>query len=110
MQGTSQEYLLRRIKTVKPELLDEIGKDKRFKSVRAAAIEAGVVKRSFSIQIREDSTPQQIADRLAKKLTPEQLSELATALASLAQKLLDHNQQLAVALAEAIIDQTQETL
>ncbi|MGA1560815.1 MAG: helix-turn-helix domain-containing protein [bacterium] len=110
VQGTSQEYLLRRIKTVKPELLDEIGKDKRFKSVRAAAIEASVVKRSFSIQIREDSTPQQIADRLAKKLTPEQLSELATALASLAQKLLDHNQQLAVALAEAIIDQTQETL
>jgi hypothetical protein len=33
-----------------------------------------------------------------------------TDLDALAQKLLDHNQQLAVALAEAIIDQTQETL
>lgn len=39
--GTSADYLFSRLKRDAPGMLDEIGKGKRFKSVRAAAVEAG---------------------------------------------------------------------
>ena len=42
--GTSQSYLLQRLARDQPELLDQIGPDKEFRSVRAAAIEAGIIK------------------------------------------------------------------
>lgn len=50
--GTSRDYLLRRIARDRPELLDDIGKSKRFKSARAAAIEAGIIKDIPSIQLK----------------------------------------------------------
>lgn len=37
-RGTDQEYLLRRIQTEAPELIPDIGKGKKYKSARSAAI------------------------------------------------------------------------
>ena len=59
------DYLLRRIARDCPELLDEIGKDKRFKSARAAAIEAGIITPFPSLQLKDPApTAQKL---LAKK-------------------------------------------
>ena len=41
---TGAAYLLRRLARDAPEVLDQIGPDKEFKSARAAAIEAGIIK------------------------------------------------------------------
>ena len=63
--GNSQDYLLRRIARDRPELLNDIGKSKRFKSARAAAIEAGIIKDIPSIQLKDPGpTAQKL---LAKK-------------------------------------------
>jgi DNA-binding transcriptional regulator LsrR (DeoR family) len=48
-RGTSREYLQRRLKSVAPDMLDEVGDGKRFKSVRAAAIEAGILPQSKTL-------------------------------------------------------------
>ena len=63
--GTSQAYLLRRIARDQPQLLDQIGPDKEFHSVRAAAIEAGIKHGGDrrSPQARED----QASDRSLKE-------------------------------------------
>ena len=64
-QGTSSDYLLRRIARNKPELLIEIGKGKRLKSARAAAIEAGIIIPFPSLQLKDPApTAQKL---LAKK-------------------------------------------
>ena len=62
--GTSQDYLLRRIKTEAPELLDDIGKGKKFKSARAAAITAGIIKPKISLQVSPDESGASIASKL----------------------------------------------
>ena len=52
--GETQAYLLRRIARDQPELLDQIGPDKEFRSVRAAAIEAGIIKPVPTIRLVAD--------------------------------------------------------
>lgn len=42
--GTSSTYLIARLARDQPELLEQIGPDKPYKSARAAAIAAGIVK------------------------------------------------------------------
>ena len=78
--GETSDYLLRRIARDRPELLNDIGKNKRFKSARAAAIEAGIIKDIPSIQLKD---PAPTAQKLfAKKgqdwclQLMEELSEL----------------------------------
>lgn len=80
-QGTSREYLQRRLKAAAPELLDEIGEGKRFRSVRAAAIEAGIVPQVKTIRISEKTTGRDLAQKLKQELSPEVLAELAAELA-----------------------------
>ena len=77
-QGTSQDYLLRRLKTEAPELLDDIGKDKTHKSARSAAIAAGIIKPKKQITLGDDP-------------------------ARIAAKLLDYDPDLARAIARAIL-------
>ncbi len=60
-RGTSREYLQRRLKAAAPELLEEIGEGKRFRSVRAAAIEAGIVPQVKTIRISEKTTGRDLA-------------------------------------------------
>jgi transcriptional regulator with XRE-family HTH domain len=60
-RGTSQDYLIRKIKTESPELVPEIGKGKKFKSARAAAIAAGIVKPKISFQVSPDESGASIA-------------------------------------------------
>ena len=79
-RGNSRDHLLRRIARDRPELLDDIGKSKRFKSARAAAIEAGIIQDIPSIQLKD---PAPTAQKLfAKKgqawclQLMEELSEL----------------------------------
>ena len=70
-RGTSKEYLQRRLKAAAPELLDEIGEGKRFRSVRAAAIEAGIVPQVKTIRISEKTTGRDLAQKLKQELSPE---------------------------------------
>lgn len=77
--GTSQTYLLRRLARDAPEILERV-KTGEFKSARAAAIEAGIIKDIPSIQLKEPApTAQKL---LAKKgqawclQLMEELSEL----------------------------------
>ena len=79
-QGNSRDYLLRRIARESPALLSEIGKDKRLKSARAAAIEAGIITPLPSLQLKD---PAPTARKLLEKQGPdwclqlmEELSEL----------------------------------
>jgi transcriptional regulator with XRE-family HTH domain len=60
-QGTSQDYLLRRVADEAPELVPEIGKGKKFKSARAAAIAAGIIKPKISFQVSPDESGASIA-------------------------------------------------
>ena len=77
-RGNSQDYLLRRIKTEAPELLDDIGKGKTHKSARSAAIAAGIIKPKKQITLGDDP-------------------------AKIAAKLLDYDPDLAKAIARAIL-------
>ena len=77
-RGTSQDYLLRRIRTEAPELLDDIGKGKAHKSARSAAIAAGIIKPKKQITLGDDP-------------------------AKIAAKLLDYDPDLAKAIARAIL-------
>jgi len=52
-QGNSRAYLLRRLARDRPDLFSEIGPGKRFKSARAAAIEAGIITPFPSLQLKE---------------------------------------------------------
>lgn len=63
-RGNDSSYLLRRIARDRPELLDDIGENKRFKSARAAAIEAGIIKDIPSVQLKD---PAPTAQRLLAK-------------------------------------------
>lgn len=78
--GTSREYLLARLSRDFPEALDEIGKGKKYRSARAAAIAMGIIEEKKSIQFSAEETGGQIAGKLHQKLTDQQLAELAEAL------------------------------
>ena len=66
--GTGVDYLVARLKRDHPELLEEIGQGKRFPSVRAAALEAGIIKPSMQLSV---TTPEKLADDLRKRLPEE---------------------------------------
>jgi hypothetical protein len=82
-RGTSQDYLLRRVADKAPELLPEIGKGKKFKSARSAAIAAGIIKPKISFQVSPEESGASIASKLYQKLSKEQLIELTTQLTNL---------------------------
>lgn len=77
--GNGQAYLLRRIARDCPELLDEIGPGKRFKSVRAAAVEAGIITPIPTVRLVSDMAV--VAGKLCQHLTREQRIELIDHLA-----------------------------
>jgi hypothetical protein len=66
--GTSKAYLLRRLARDAPEVLDRV-KAGEFKSARAAAIEAGILKPVPTIRLVEDAA--KVAAALRKHLSPE---------------------------------------
>ena len=78
-RGNAASYLLRRIARDNPELLDQIGPDKEFHSVRAAAIEAGIIKPVPTVRVTADMAA--VANKLCQHLTLEQRIELIDLLA-----------------------------
>jgi hypothetical protein len=77
-RGETQAYLLRRIARDQPELLDDIGPDKPHRSVRAAAIAAGIIKPVPIVRLVDD--PAKIAASIKKHLSPEQITALVEVL------------------------------
>ena len=78
-QGTSAAYLAARLKKAEREdLLQEIGPGKRFKSVRAAAIEAGIIKPVPVASLVDD--PVKAAASMLKKMGPGWCQQLVVAL------------------------------
>jgi len=77
--GNAASYLLRRIARDQPELLDQIGPGKEFHSVRAAAIEAGIIKPVPTVRVTADMAA--VASKLCQHLTLEQRIELIDLLA-----------------------------
>jgi hypothetical protein len=55
-QGTSRDYLARRLSRDNPEVLDDIGEGKKFKSVRQAAIATGIIKPKITVQFDPDES------------------------------------------------------
>jgi hypothetical protein len=77
-QGTSREYLLGRIARDQPDLLSEIGPSKRFKSARAAAIEAGIITPFPSLQLKEPlPTAQKLLTKKGQAWCLQLLEELS---------------------------------
>jgi hypothetical protein len=76
--GTSRDYLLRRIARDQPTLLNEIGPGKRFKSARAAAIEAGIITPFPSLQLKDPlPTAQKLLAKKGKEWCLQLLDELS---------------------------------
>ena len=79
-KGTSAAYLAARLKKAgRDDLLEQIGPGKQFSSMRAAAIEAGIIKPVPTVRITGDIPV--IAARLCQHLTREQRIELIDLLA-----------------------------
>jgi len=79
--GTSRSYLLRRIARDQPELLDQIGPDKPHRSVRAAAIAAGIIKPVPTVRLVDD--PPKVAAAIAKHFNRAEIEALCQALLSI---------------------------
>ena len=79
--GNNRQYLADKIAKESPEILDRIDKGE-FKSMRAAAIAAGVKKRDVTITLSQNITT--TAKALARHYTPDQMEILAESI------LLDH--------------------
>ena len=78
--GNSAAYLAARLKkSERDDLLAEIGPGKRFRSVRAAAIEAGIIKPVPTIRVTSDM--EAVAAKLCQHLTREQRIQLIDLLA-----------------------------
>jgi len=78
LSSDSQERILRRIARDQPDLLDEIGQDKRFKSARAAAIEAGIITPFPSLQLKDPApTAQKLLDKKGHAWCLQLLEELS---------------------------------
>jgi len=78
--GTSAAYLAARLKKAeRDDLLAEIGPGKRFQSIRAAAIEAGIIKPVPTIRVTSDM--EAVAAKLCQHLTREQRIQLIDLLA-----------------------------
>jgi hypothetical protein len=77
-EGNSRDYLLRRIARDQPDLLNEIGHGKRFKSARAAAIEAGIITPFPSLQLKEPApTAQKLLAKMGQAWCLQLLEELS---------------------------------
>jgi stage V sporulation protein SpoVS len=77
--GTSAAYLAARLKKAeRDDLLAEIGPGKRFQSVRAAAIAAGIIKPVPSVRLVDDVSA--VARKLRQHLTQQQITALVEAL------------------------------
>jgi hypothetical protein len=78
VRGDSADYLLRRIARDRPDLMPDIGKNKRFKSARAAAIEAGIITPFPSLQLKEPlPTAQKLLAKKGKEWCLQLLDELS---------------------------------
>ena len=76
--GETRDYLLRRIARDRPELLNEIGPGKRFKSARAAAIEVGIIIPFPSLRLKEPApTAQKLLAKKGKAWCLQLLEELS---------------------------------
>lgn len=76
--GNSAAYLAARLKKAgRDDLLEQIGPERQFKSVRAAAIEAGIIKPVATIRV---TSPEAIANRLVQHLKPDDLARLVALL------------------------------
>jgi len=76
--GETVDYLLRRIAREQPDLLNEIGPTKRFKSARAAAIEAGIITPFPSLQLKDPlPTAQKLLAKKGKEWCLQLLDELS---------------------------------
>lgn len=71
-KGNAAEYLTRRIVRDHPDIAARM-KAGEFTSVRAAALEAGIVHRTVTVR---PGDPAQVVRSLRKHMTPEQLAEL----------------------------------
>lgn len=80
--GTSQSYLIGRLKRDHPEVLDKIGKGKEFKSARAAAIAMGILKDRPMIAV--PCEPSKLAANLESKCDADYLSEVIESLDGIA--------------------------
>jgi len=76
--GTGVDYLAARLKRDHPELLEDIGKGKRFPSVRAAAMAAGIVKPVLQLSV---TTPEKLAEDLQKRLPEDFWAEFVAVVA-----------------------------
>jgi hypothetical protein len=77
--GNSVAYLTARLKKAqRDDLLAEIGPNKRFKSARAAAIEAGIITPFPSLQLKEPApTAQKLLDKKGQAWCLQLLEELS---------------------------------
>jgi hypothetical protein len=77
--GNSAAYLAARLKKAqRDDLLAETGPGKRFKSVRAAAIEAGIITPFPSLQLKEPApTAQKLLDKMGQAWCLQLLEELS---------------------------------
>jgi hypothetical protein len=79
-KGNSAAYLAARLKKAqRDDLLEQIGPRKRFRSVRAAAIEAGIIKPVPTIRVTNDMPA--VAAKLCQHLNREQRIQLIDLLA-----------------------------
>lgn len=80
--GNSAAYLAARLKKAgRDDLLEQVGPDKPYRSMRAAAIEAGIIKPVPSVRLVDDAD--QIADSIVAKLGKDRAMAVAVALAEL---------------------------
>ena len=73
-RGTAQSYILRRLARDAPDVLERV-KTGEFKSARAAAIEAGIIKPVPTVRLVDDLN--KVAASITKHLTNDQRIQLA---------------------------------
>lgn len=73
-----QSYLLRRLARDRPDILERV-KSGEFKSARAAAIEAGIIKPVPTVRLMDDAA--KAAAAILKKMGPEWCQQLVASLA-----------------------------
>lgn len=76
-RGNGQAYLLRRLARDAPEILDRV-KAGEFKSARAAAIEAGIIRPVPTVRLVDD--PAKVAKMIQKHWRKDQITNLIEAL------------------------------
>lgn len=79
--GDSVEYLAAKVSKDAPEIHQKM-KQGEYPSVRAAAVDAGIVKPRIQVTWKADATPEQIAQAVLKKIPPELIGKVAKAMKS----------------------------